>query len=84
VHGDLPESKQRTAKVKSTKKTKSKLKQSKIAKKSSTTTILENGFNKRKNDFGLTVRIEINLPAGGDQQTYDRIFKSIRENLLNG
>jgi len=37
-----------------------------------------------KMDFGLTVRIEINLPAGGDQETYDRIFKSIRENLLNG
>lgn len=33
---------------------------------------------------GLTVRIEINLPADGDQETYDRIFKSIRENLLNG
>lgn len=33
---------------------------------------------------GLTVRIEINLPADGEQQTYDRIFKSIRENLLNG
>ena len=32
----------------------------------------------------LTVRVEINLPAGGDQATYDRIFKSIRENLLNG
>lgn len=32
----------------------------------------------------LTVRLEINLPAGGDQETYDRIFKSIRENLLNG
>jgi len=32
---------------------------------------------------GLTVRIEINLPATGDQDTYDRIFKSIRENLLN-
>lgn len=31
----------------------------------------------------LTVRIEINLPANGDQETYDRIFKSIRENLLN-
>jgi len=31
---------------------------------------------------GLTVRIEINLPAEGDQDTYDRIFKSIRENLL--
>lgn len=33
---------------------------------------------------GLAVRIEINLPADGDQETYDRIFKSIRENLLNG
>lgn len=35
-------------------------------------------------NIGLTVRIEINLPADGDQETYDRIFKSIRENLLNG
>jgi hypothetical protein len=34
-------------------------------------------------DIGLTVRIEINLPADADQQTYDRIFRSIRENLLN-
>lgn len=34
--------------------------------------------------MALTVRLEINLPAGGDQQTYDRIFRSIRENLLNG
>lgn len=33
---------------------------------------------------GLTVRIEINLPPGGDQATYDAIFKSIRANLLNG
>lgn len=33
---------------------------------------------------GLTVRIEINLPPGGDQATYDAIFRSIRENLLNG
>lgn len=41
----------------------------------------DNASNKR--DFGLTVRIEINLPADGDQETYDRIFRSIRENLLN-
>lgn len=34
--------------------------------------------------IALTVRVEINLPPGGDQQTYDAIFKSIRENLLNG
>jgi hypothetical protein len=35
-------------------------------------------------DVGLTVRIEVNLPAAADQETYDRIFRSIRENLLNG
>ena len=34
--------------------------------------------------MALTVRVEVNLPAGGDQKTYDAIFKSIRENLLNG
>lgn len=34
-------------------------------------------------DFGLTVRIEVNLPPAGDQEIYDRIFRSIRENLLN-
>jgi hypothetical protein len=37
-----------------------------------------------KREMALTVRIEVNLPAGGDQDTYDRIFKSIRSNLLNG
>lgn len=37
---------------------------------------------KNARDVGLTVRIEINLPAAADQDTYDRIFKSIRENLL--
>ena len=36
------------------------------------------------NNIGMTVRIEINLPAAADQETYDKIFKSIRENLLRG
>jgi hypothetical protein len=39
---------------------------------------------KANRDIGLAVRIEINLPAGGDQDTYDRIFKSIRANLIDG
>ena len=42
----------------------------------------QNGGSKQ-NEVGLTVRIEVNLPAAGDQETYDRIFRSIRENLLN-
>lgn len=41
-------------------------------------------FPKGRKDLGLTVRIEINLPAQGDQETYDRIFESIRKNLLDG
>lgn len=40
--------------------------------------------DKRKNDVGLTVRIEVNLPAQGDQETYDRIFASLKKNLLDG
>jgi hypothetical protein len=39
--------------------------------------------NPQQRDFGLTVRIEVNLPPAADQETYDRIFRSIRENLLN-
>ena len=38
----------------------------------------QNGQN-----LGLTVRIEINLPADGSQEVYDMIFRSIRENLIN-
>ena len=37
-----------------------------------------------RTDMALTVRIEINLPANGSQETYDNIFKSIRANLING
>lgn len=33
---------------------------------------------------GMTVRIEVNLPADGNQETYDRIFRSIRKNLFDG
>jgi len=35
-------------------------------------------------DIGLTVRVEINLPADGTKETYDNIFKSIKENLIDG
>ena len=41
------------------------------------------GTNEGHRDVGLTVRIEVNLPPAGDQETYDQIFRSIRENLLN-
>lgn len=33
--------------------------------------------------FGLTVRVEVNLPADGTVETYDAIFASIRKNLID-
>ena len=42
-------------------------------------------YNDKENrrDMAMTVRIEINLPANGSQETYDAIFKSIRANLID-
>jgi hypothetical protein len=34
-------------------------------------------------DVGLTVRIEVNLPPGGDTDTYDAIFASIKKHLMS-
>lgn len=70
------------------KKTTKKTEQKAVSVKQETTPSVSGIPNEQtsnsRNQIGLTVRIEINLPAEGDQATYDRIFKSIRENLLNG
>lgn len=34
-------------------------------------------------DFGLSVKIEVNLPANASAETYDSIFASIRKNLID-
>jgi hypothetical protein len=44
---------------------------------------LESGKASKTTDVGLTVRIEINLPAVADQATYDAIFASIRKNFID-
>ena len=31
----------------------------------------------------MTVRIEINLPAGATKENYDHIFQSIKANLID-
>jgi Family of unknown function (DUF5343) len=90
-HGDIPVSKTpSTLKVSSEKQT--KLKKTKASGRSASipnVADLAIGSESKKpppdnRDVGLTVRIEVNLPAAGDQETYDKIFRSIRENLLNG
>ena len=39
--------------------------------------------DRTKNNVTLTVRIEINLPVADNQEVYDRIFRSIKENFLS-
>jgi Family of unknown function (DUF5343) len=41
------------------------------------------GAGKNRQDVGLTVRIEVNLPPGGDAETYDLIFASIKKHLMS-
>ena len=84
-HGDVPASKAAGAKaVKSTDKPSAKKSTTIGLSSASTDGLADTGNRRGPNAVGLTVRIEVNLPADGEQATYDRIFKSIRENLLNG
>lgn len=41
------------------------------------------GGGQKDSAFGLTVRVEVNLPAEGTAETYDAIFASIRKNLID-
>ena len=66
----------------STKPKVSKAAKPKVALESSGQTSNGSEGPKPPRDFGLTVRIEVNLPPQGDQETYDKIFRSIRENLF--
>ncbi|HKN76401.1 MAG TPA: DUF5343 domain-containing protein [Candidatus Acidoferrum sp.] len=78
-HGEVPEpaAAKPPAKAKASKAAEAK--PAKIPKEAGQAQIQNGGAR----DVGLTVRIEVNLPAAGDQETYDKIFRSIRENLLN-
>ena len=85
-HGEIPapvQTKTPSTKTPST-KPKPATPKSKAATPVGSVTHIPTGNPPSVRDFALAVRIEVNLPPGGDQETYDRIFRSIRENLLNG
>lgn len=79
-HGDMPQTKTTSKKAKEVNDKKDKPKEQTSAKP----VVPKTDNSNQHQPVGLTVRIEINLPADGDQETYDRIFKSIRGNLING
>jgi hypothetical protein len=41
------------------------------------------GKSNNGNELGLTIRVEVNLPPGGDADTYDAIFASIKKHLMS-
>jgi hypothetical protein len=84
-HGETPESQKKgEAGKKPIPRKKEQHAESKPTKGAVVDAVDQRKTNPQQNNVGMTVRIEINLPAEGKQETYDRIFKSIRENLLNG
>jgi Family of unknown function (DUF5343) len=80
-HGEMPAAPNPQAKPKEVKQKSLKMKASESV--PVVNNVVPPVVNGPQRDVGLTVRIEVNLPAAADQETYDRIFRSIRENLLN-
>jgi hypothetical protein len=87
-HGDVPEPKSKKSTKAAAAPKAAKAKEVKKAKPpAQSDSIPSTGMHPKHTDgngFGLTVRVEINLPADGTKETYDNIFKSIKENLLGG
>ncbi len=88
-HGELPSRSTTTAK-KSTAGSKASAKRTtpkKTAKKSATKNSMGGDGGgvaiDGGQDVGLAVRIEVNLPASGDAETYDAIFASIKKHLMS-
>jgi len=67
-------------------KAKTATKKPKLSEKKTTDEVLQDRgtapTKQTRSDMALTVRVEINLPAEGTQETYDAIFKSIKANLF--
>ena len=85
-HGEAVQVKTQKSRAKVTKSAETKSRSKAIISEGKADAALDRPGNKNMGtgNLGLTVRIEINLPAQGDQETYDRIFQSIKKNLLNG
>lgn len=81
-HGDLPQQKDKKTISKANSKTSKKKSAQGVT--GSKVTTSNTHLGSKAADVALTVRVEVNLPADADQVTYDRIFKSIRDNLING
>ena len=86
-HGDLPIARSGTAK-KTTAATPGSAAKKTAAKETTPEKPVEKPIQdasagNSRQDVGLTVRIEVNLPPDGDADTYDAIFASIKKHLMS-
>ena len=83
-HAELPTSRAKGKKGVTTQKAKPKTQAKKSeAKTKENPVVTTEKIGSGGREFGLTVRVEINLPADATKETYDNIFKSIKENLID-
>ena len=85
-HGDIPIARANTARKAVTKKVPAKTAATAPAAKVTAPVPHLGGAgtgDPNKQEVGLSVRIEVNLPSAGDAETYDSIFASIRKHLMS-
>lgn len=82
-HGEAPAPRQRPAQANGGRREKGTEKAAKTSKSQSTAALTGTG-TAVVSPLGLTVRIEVNLPADASQDAYDKIFQSLRKNLIDG
>jgi len=91
-HGDIPQPKANAKGSQSGKRVTSGKVSAKVTKSKLTPPEAERASSESRSqvplknlspNVGLTVRVEVNLPADATQEAYDRIFQSIRKNLID-
>lgn len=78
---EAPAKRTRQTSASSDKPTTSKPAKTSSSKKQSTSG--KHASNSPFDHLGMSIKIEVNLPSDASKETYDNIFKSIRENLIN-
>jgi Family of unknown function (DUF5343) len=82
-HGEAPAPRQRAAQGNGSRHEKSSGKAAKKTKPEPTLALPATAAGPAS-PLGLTVRVEVNLPADASQDAYDKIFQSLRKNLIDG
>ena len=83
LSGKIESSATRTRKKTVSSEKSSKSKATKTSSSTKAGTSLKDDSNSPFDHLGMSIKIEVNLPSDASKETYDHIFKSIRENLIN-